>query len=145
MFAGASSASHGYHVASNAVERYTRGSDDRLIAESADDYEAAGNRTGVLESGGDRVTWTYDASDQLTREQRSGPSAYDTTYTYDPLGNRLVSECLGWENVTKGVAAYASKHYVCAEYRPGPVCGPPVPPNYRRHTGIDTVLRRPIS
>lgn len=49
----------------------------------------------MLESSGDRVTWTYDATDRLTREQRSGASAYDTTYTYDPLGNRLVKEASG--------------------------------------------------
>jgi YD repeat-containing protein len=94
MFAGVPSASYGCHVASNAVERYNRRTDDSRIAGSADDHDAAGNRTGVLESGGDRVTWTYDATDRLTREQRSGPSAYDTTYTYDPLGNRLVKDAL---------------------------------------------------
>jgi YD repeat-containing protein len=59
------------------------------------EHDAVGNPTGMLESGGDRVTWTYDATDRLTREQRSGPSAYDTTYTYDPLGNRLVKDASG--------------------------------------------------
>jgi YD repeat-containing protein len=38
------------------------------------------------------VTWTYDATNRLTREQRSGASGYDNTYTYDPLGNRLVKD-----------------------------------------------------
>jgi YD repeat-containing protein len=59
------------------VERYNWTTDDSLIAGFAYDYDAACNRTGVLESGGDRVTWTYDATDRLTREQRSGSSAYD--------------------------------------------------------------------
>ena len=30
----------------------------------------------------------YDAANQLTVEQRSGGSAYTTTYTYDNVGNR---------------------------------------------------------
>ena len=59
------------------------------------DYDAAGNCTSVLESSGDRVTWTYDAANRLTREERSGASGYDTTYTYDALGNRLVKEASG--------------------------------------------------
>ncbi|MCL4202819.1 MAG: hypothetical protein KJ000_10000 [Pirellulaceae bacterium] len=41
------------------------------------------------------MTWTYDATNRLNREQRSGSSAYDTTYTYDPLGNRLVKDASG--------------------------------------------------
>ena len=57
-----------------------------VIVGFAYDYDAAGNRTGVLESGGDRVTWTYDAANRLTREQRSGASAYDMAYTYDRAG-----------------------------------------------------------
>ena len=60
-----------------------------MIAGYAYDYDAVGNRTGVAESGGDRVTWTYDATNRLTREERSGASGYDTTYTYDGVGNRL--------------------------------------------------------
>ena len=66
-----------------------------MIVGFAYDYDPAGNRTGVLESGGDRVTWTYDAANRLTREERSGASAYDMAYTYDPLGNRLVKEASG--------------------------------------------------
>jgi hypothetical protein len=38
------------------------------------------------------MTWTYDATNRLNREQRSGPSAYDMTYAYEPLGNRLVKD-----------------------------------------------------
>ena len=50
---------------------------------------ALGNRTGVTESNGDRVTWSYDKTYQLTREQRDGANSYDVTHTYDPAGNRL--------------------------------------------------------
>lgn len=53
-------------------------------------YDGTGRRTRVVETSGDIVTWTYDATYQLTRERRSGPSSYDVTHTYDPAGNRLV-------------------------------------------------------
>ena len=52
-------------------------------------YDDAGNRTAVHENNGDRVTWSYEEPNQLTREQRSGDNAYDITYTYDEVGNRL--------------------------------------------------------
>ena len=38
---------------------------------------------------GTRVTNTYDAASQLLGEERSGASAYTTTFTYDAVGNRL--------------------------------------------------------
>ena len=65
-------------------------SDDSVI--SSFDYacDAVGNRTSVLEANDDRVTWTYDATYQLTNEQRSGVNAYHSTFVYDPGGNRLM-------------------------------------------------------
>jgi len=35
-------------------------------------YDGVGNRMGVVEANGDRVTWTYDSTYQLTRERRWG-------------------------------------------------------------------------
>ena len=55
-------------------------------------YDGAGNRLRVVEANGDRVTWTYNNTYQLTRERRSGANAYDITYTYDEVGNRLTKE-----------------------------------------------------
>jgi RHS repeat-associated protein len=52
-------------------------------------YDAADNRQSVAEIDGNRVTYSYDQSNQLLSEQRSGPVAVSTTYTYDGLGNRL--------------------------------------------------------
>jgi YD repeat-containing protein len=52
-------------------------------------YDDAGNRTGVVEANGDRVTWSYDEINQLTLEARSGANAYGLEYTYDAVGNRL--------------------------------------------------------
>jgi YD repeat-containing protein len=71
MFVGVPSASYVCHVPSNAVERYNRRSDGSLIAGSAYQYRSAGNRTAVFESAGDRMTWTYDAANQLTSQRRS--------------------------------------------------------------------------
>ena len=49
----------------------------------------SGNRQRVVESSGNRVTWSYDKTYQLKNEQRSGSNSYNITYTYDPVGNRL--------------------------------------------------------
>jgi RHS repeat-associated protein len=51
--------------------------------------DPVGNRLRVVESSGNRVTWSYDKTYQLTNEQRSGSNGYNITYTYDPVGNRL--------------------------------------------------------
>ena len=51
--------------------------------------DAVGNRKHVVESTGNRVTWTYDNTYQLKNEQRSGSNSYNITYTYDAVGNRL--------------------------------------------------------
>jgi RHS repeat-associated protein len=88
-------ASYTYDGASRVAQLYNLKADDSVILGLTYERDFAGNPIGMLESGGDRVTWTYDATDRLTREQRSGPSRYDTTYTYDPLGNRLVKEASG--------------------------------------------------
>lgn len=53
-------------------------------------YDAAGNRISRQELGGSRVTWAYDAQNQLLAENRTGMSPYRQTYTYDPAGNRLL-------------------------------------------------------
>jgi RHS repeat-associated protein len=53
-------------------------------------YDNTANRVGVTEASGDRVTWTYDATYQLTRERRSGVNSYDVTHVYDPAGNRTL-------------------------------------------------------
>jgi RHS repeat-associated protein len=52
--------------------------------------DGVGNRLRVVESSGNRVTWSYDKTYQLRNEQRSGSNSYNITYTYDPVGNRLV-------------------------------------------------------
>jgi RHS repeat-associated protein len=51
-------------------------------------FDQVGNRVGVKESSGDRTSWTFDRSYQLLREFRSGATAFNVTYVYDPAGNR---------------------------------------------------------
>jgi RHS repeat-associated protein len=51
--------------------------------------DGTGNRLGVTEADGTRVTWTYDTTYQLTHEQRDGTNAYNVTYQCDPVNNRL--------------------------------------------------------
>jgi YD repeat-containing protein len=64
-------------------------SDQSIISIFTYTYDAVGNRLGVSEANGDLVTWSYDETYQLTREQRTGANVYDITYTYDGVGNRL--------------------------------------------------------
>ncbi|MEQ9586382.1 MAG: RHS repeat-associated core domain-containing protein, partial [Parvibaculaceae bacterium] len=68
------------------------------------------NRTAVGEASGDRVTWTYDDSSQLTSEHRSGAHAYRNTFVYDPVGNRLVLNEDGARTTTIFDAANQIEH-----------------------------------
>ena len=58
-------------------------------------YDPTGNRTRVVEASGDRVTWSYDPTNQLTHEIRDGVNSYNVTHTWDRLGNRLVKDDSG--------------------------------------------------
>jgi len=44
----------------------------------------------VLEADGSRVSWTYDAANQLNSEHRTGSTPYRHTFTYDSRGNRTL-------------------------------------------------------
>jgi RHS repeat-associated protein len=89
------------HLLANTVRAsYSLDADDRLtrlvnitsggttISAFAYTLDKVGNRLGVVEANGDRVTWNYDKTYQLTHEQRSGANGYNTTYNYDLAGNR---------------------------------------------------------
>jgi len=65
-----------------------RKSDATVISSFGYNYDEVGNRTWVTEANGDKVTWSYDNTYQLTRERRDGDYSYDVTYTYDAVGNR---------------------------------------------------------
>ena len=52
-------------------------------------YDAVGNRTEVLEVDASRVTWSYDGTNQLLAEHRTGTVPFRNTFTYDAAQNRL--------------------------------------------------------
>src|SRR6185295_12400345 len=49
------------------------------------------NRTRYIEDAGTaRITWTYDATNQLLSESRTGGTSFKNTYVYDSRGNRTL-------------------------------------------------------
>jgi len=84
-----------YDAAARLTWRANLKSDDSLVSSFNYNYDNADNRTGMLEGAGGRVTWTYDATNQLTNERRTVDNAYNTTFVYDPVGNRLVKNADG--------------------------------------------------
>jgi RHS repeat-associated protein len=59
-------------------------------------YDNAGNRTVMIEDAGSaRTTWSYDDSNQLTGEYRTGTNAERQTFTYDAAGNRTLKNIDG--------------------------------------------------
>ncbi|MDA1055440.1 MAG: hypothetical protein O3C40_34000 [Planctomycetota bacterium] len=66
-----------------------------MISGFAYELDATGNRTAKLKASGKRTTWTYDATYQLVNERPSGANAYNTTFVYDAVGNRLVKNADG--------------------------------------------------
>jgi len=88
-------ATHAYDAAGRMTGLTNKRSGGTVISSFAYTFDLAGNPTSCVENGGDRVTWTYDDTNQLAREQRSGGNAYGITYTYDSVGNRLTKETGG--------------------------------------------------
>jgi RHS repeat-associated protein len=87
--ANGATAGYSYNAAGWVTSLVNAKSSAVTITSHAYSYDAVGNPIGMTEANGDVLTWTYDALNQLTHEQRSGDNAYDLTYTYDPVGNRL--------------------------------------------------------
>src|SRR5262249_25492764 len=88
-------ASYTYDVADQLLRLVNLKADSTTMSSFAYLYDLPGNRTRVIESSGDRVTWTYDNLYQLARELRSGVNSYPVTYTYDLAGNRLTKRDSG--------------------------------------------------
>jgi RHS repeat-associated protein len=95
ILANGMAVSHTYDPAGTQTVLENRKSDGTLLAVYTATYDGLGNRLTVLELDGVRVTYGYDATSQLTQEQRSGANTYDTSYQYDPVGNRLVKDDSG--------------------------------------------------
>ena len=66
-----------------------------LISSFNYSYDNVGNRIGVVEGAGGKVSWSYDPTYQLINECRTVTYPYSTTYVYDPVGNRLVLNASG--------------------------------------------------
>ncbi len=95
QLANGTRASQTYDAADRLTWRANLKADDSLVSSFNYNYDNADNRTGMLEGAGGRVTWTYDATNQLTNERRTVDNAYNTTFVYDPVGNRLVKNADG--------------------------------------------------
>jgi RHS repeat-associated protein len=88
--ANAMTVSHTYDDAGRETLLQNIGSTGIAVGIYTATYDAVGNRLSVLEFEGNSCNYSYDAVNQLTSERRTGSLAYNTTYTYDGLGNRLV-------------------------------------------------------
>jgi RHS repeat-associated protein len=88
-YANGAVAENDYDVASRLIALRNLKADRSVISIFTYSHDAVGDRLGVEEANGDLVTWSYDEIYQLIREQRTGDNAYDITYTYDEVGNRL--------------------------------------------------------
>jgi YD repeat-containing protein len=86
-------AEHDYDAAGRMTAVRNLKSDRSVISIFTHSYDAIGNRSGVAEANGDLVTWSYDEAYQLTREQRSGDNAYDTTFSYSLVSQELFPSC----------------------------------------------------
>jgi RHS repeat-associated protein len=80
-----------YDVADRLVRLSNLSSTGTTISSFRDTWDATSNRLNRIEADGTLVSWSYDKSYQLVRERRSGTTyGYDTTYAYDPGGNRTL-------------------------------------------------------
>jgi len=67
----------------------------RTLARTGTEIARPHNRVTVLEFDGTRVTHEYDALYRLVTDQRDGSYAFNRTYTYDEVGNRLTKSDSG--------------------------------------------------
>lgn len=88
LLANGARVSMAYDAADRMLRLANLTSTGTTITSFRDTWDAANNRVARVEQDGTFVTWSYDANYQLTRERRNGANSYDTTYAYDPAGNR---------------------------------------------------------
>jgi RHS repeat-associated protein len=73
----------------NRLKSMTQTLNGQIIASYNYTLDAAGNRTRLDEADGSVTLWAYDDDYRLTHEQHYGSSSWDTSFTYDAVGNRL--------------------------------------------------------
>jgi len=109
---------HTYDSAGQTTGITHKKANDTIIEQLAYTYDNAGNRKTVTENSGDVTTWTYDNANQLTVEQRSGGSAYHTTFTYDNVGNReTMVGGTDWTATGAGTAGFNGQYADDGTYR----------------------------
>ncbi|AMV40969.1 putative deoxyribonuclease RhsA (plasmid) [Planctomyces sp. SH-PL62] len=74
-------------------------------------YDDMGNKRSSVELSGDRVSWSYDSSDRLVSERRSGANAFSETISYDLVGNRILSRSVGGRTTYAYDAAAQIRRY----------------------------------
>jgi RHS repeat-associated protein len=106
--------SYAYDTAGQLTDVHNMRANDATFERFTYTYDAVGNRTRVLELTGHRMTFSYDNTNQLVREQRSDVIAdfnWDYTHTYDGVGNRTV-----WSDPTSDTNyAYDAANQVTAD------------------------------
>jgi RHS repeat-associated protein len=80
---------HVYDAAGRETRKEERNAAGLLLLSWAFEYDALGNKQRVSELDGSVTTYGYDATSQLTGEQRTGTNPYSILYSYDAAGNRL--------------------------------------------------------
>ena len=95
--ANGSRTSFSYNAASRITSVAHLKSDTSVQARYEYQYDKAGNRTSMSETGATtaRTTWSYDDAYQLTGEHRTGSNAYRNTYVYDNRRNRTLKDLDG--------------------------------------------------
>ena len=79
---------HAYDAAGRETLREERDAQNTVLARYVWLYDAVSLKTQVTELDGAIVSYNYDATYQLTREQRTGSAPYLLEYAYDAAGNR---------------------------------------------------------
>jgi YD repeat-containing protein len=85
-----------YYAANQLLAQYDLRADDSFVSGVDYRYDNAANRLGQQDAQGVITTWNYDTAYQLTHEYRSAATGgFNTTFVYDPVGNRLVKNATG--------------------------------------------------
>jgi len=81
---------------------YNRTSTDTVISSFVYTLDKIGNRTSMTLANNDVISYTFDATYQLTNELRTGNTAYQKAWTYDEVGNRLTQ----WDGAITTTSTY---------------------------------------
>ena len=89
VLANGGTVSHTFDAAGREILLENRNASGIGQAIFTNSYDPLSNRLSVIELDNTRVSYSYDSSSQLISEARSGSFAYNRSYVWDALGNRL--------------------------------------------------------